>query len=52
MSLEVIAFAAPDVVEVNLYWSGNQAILRSWSCPEGILKLEKLKTIRIVAAPV
>ena len=52
LSVEVVAFAAPDVIELNLYWSGNQAILRAWSCPEGIPRLKKLKRVILHAAPV
>ncbi|KAK2728384.1 intracellular serine protease [Colletotrichum kahawae] len=39
LSTEVIAFAAPTVENVHLYWSGNQAVLRDWDCDEGIPRL-------------
>ncbi|KAK2024170.1 hypothetical protein LX32DRAFT_706129 [Colletotrichum zoysiae] len=55
LSIEVIAFAAPTVEHVNLYWSGNQAVLRAWNCKEGIPKLfasgKRLKTVIIHASP-
>ncbi len=52
LSIDVIIFAAPDVVNLNLYWSGNEAVLKGWSCPTGIPKLKKLKELKVVAAPV
>ncbi|KAL7925734.1 peptidase S8/S53 domain-containing protein [Trichoderma austrokoningii] len=33
LSLDTIAFAAPNVKSVNLYWSGNWTVLRGWCCP-------------------
>lgn len=53
----MIAFAAPTVEQVNLYWSGNQTVLRGWGCPEGIPRLyattnQKLKMVILYAAPV
>lgn len=33
LSLDTIAFAAPNVKWVNLYWSGNWTVLRGWCCP-------------------
>lgn len=45
LSSEVIAKAAPNVSEVNLYWGGNNAILRSWSESEGLNQLKKLDTV-------
>lgn len=52
LSTDVIAYAAPTVEVVNLYWSGNQTVLRGWSCAEGIPRLytttkQKLKTINV-----
>lgn len=35
----MISFAAPAVNEVNLYWSGNQTVLRGWASEEGIPRL-------------
>ncbi|KAJ4320188.1 hypothetical protein N0V84_005973 [Fusarium piperis] len=56
LSTDVIAFAAPTVETVNLYWSGNQTVLRAWGCREGIPRLHaaterRLKTVIIHAAP-
>ncbi|CAN9474906.1 unnamed protein product [Alternaria alternata] len=45
LSSEVIAKAAPNVSQVNLYWSGNNAVLRSWSESEGLNQLKKLDTV-------
>lgn len=33
--------------EVHLRWSGNNAILRSWSEADGLVRLKKLKLIQI-----
>ncbi|KAJ3534914.1 hypothetical protein NM208_g7349 [Fusarium decemcellulare] len=35
--------------EVTLHWSGNNAVLRAWSEPEGLPMLLKLETIKIFA---
>ncbi|RSL85527.1 hypothetical protein CEP51_003277 [Fusarium floridanum] len=56
LSTDVIAFAAPNVETVNLYWSGNQTVLRAWGSLEGIPRLHaatkgRLKTVIIHAAP-
>ncbi|KAI8268269.1 Major intracellular serine protease [Colletotrichum sp. SAR11_239] len=56
LSTEVIAFAAPTVENVHLYWSGNQAVLRAWDCDEGIPRLyvtteRRLKRVTVHAAP-
>ncbi|RTE83626.1 hypothetical protein BHE90_001802 [Fusarium euwallaceae] len=53
---DVIGFAAPKVETVNLYWSGNQTVLRAWGSLEGIPRLhattkQQLKTVIIHAAP-
>ncbi|KAF4546015.1 uncharacterized protein LTHEOB_4667 [Lasiodiplodia theobromae] len=45
LSSEVIAKAAPNVSQVNLYWGGNNAVLRSWSESEGLNQLKKLDTV-------
>jgi hypothetical protein len=45
---ETILTAAPDVTEVSLYWSGNNAVLRSWSDREGLNLLSKLKKVHLV----
>lgn len=39
---ETIFRVAPDVREVFLYCSGNDAVLRSWSCYDGLAKLGKV----------
>ncbi|KAL7928909.1 hypothetical protein V8C35DRAFT_316826 [Trichoderma chlorosporum] len=36
LNMDIISFAAPDVTHVNLYWSGNQTVLRGWGHAEGI----------------
>ncbi|RSM00406.1 hypothetical protein CEP52_009156 [Fusarium oligoseptatum] len=56
ISTDVIGFAAPKVETVNLYWSGNQTVLRAWGSLEGIPRLhattkQQLKTVIIHAAP-
>jgi len=49
---EVIYNAAPTVREVHLYWSGNNAVLRSW-CDEGGLKmLQDLTAVDVHVQPV
>lgn len=52
LSPDLIAFAAPDVEHVNLYWSGNQTVLKGWGSLEGIPNLAKLKSLRLYASPV
>ena len=42
---ETIASAAPDVEEIHLYWSGNNAVLRGWSDEEVIERMKELKKI-------
>ena len=42
---ESIFRAAPEVEELNLYWSGNNAVLRSWCEPDGLPKLKQLKKV-------
>jgi hypothetical protein len=44
---EVIHTVAPMVRTVHLYWGGNNAILRGWSEPEGLAKLEKLEKVHL-----
>ncbi|KAI0888361.1 uncharacterized protein GGS22DRAFT_96352 [Annulohypoxylon maeteangense] len=39
LSTDVIAFAAPTIKVVHLYWSGNQTVLKAWGCSEGIPRL-------------
>ncbi|EHK21284.1 uncharacterized protein TRIVIDRAFT_152938, partial [Trichoderma virens Gv29-8] len=51
-----ISFAAPDAAHVNLYWSGNQTILRGWGRPEGVSRHArpegKLRKVTLHAFPV
>lgn len=47
ISPEVIKKVAPDVREIHLYWSGNNAVLRGWSEPEGLRQLKKLEKIHL-----
>jgi hypothetical protein len=42
-----IATASPNVREVHLRWSGNNAVLRGWSEPHGLPKLPYLKAIHL-----
>ncbi|KAI8960596.1 hypothetical protein F5Y11DRAFT_329178 [Daldinia sp. FL1419] len=56
LSIDVIAFAASTVEHINLYWSGNQTILRAWSCLEGIPRLfttgnKRLQSVTLHVAP-
>ncbi|KAL6878819.1 hypothetical protein J3F83DRAFT_724010 [Trichoderma novae-zelandiae] len=44
---EVICRVAAKAREVNLYWSGNNAVLRGWSEEGGLKKLGELKTVYI-----
>ncbi|PMD28807.1 hypothetical protein L207DRAFT_642096 [Hyaloscypha variabilis F] len=44
---ETIVTAAPDAREVCLYWSGNNAVLRSWSEPGGLPQLKKLEKVHL-----
>lgn len=39
---DVILQVAADVKEVALYSSGNNAVLRGWSSPDGFLKFQKV----------
>lgn len=49
---ETILTAAPDVKDVCLYWSGNNAVLRGWSEPGGLSQLKKLLRVRLHAGKV
>ena len=44
---QTICKACPDVVELHLWWSGNNAILVAWSAPGGLAKLPRLKEIHL-----
>jgi len=47
---ETIAAAADEARQVNLYWSGNNAVLRGWSDPEG--GLARLKNLtKVIVFP-
>ncbi|KAL8306097.1 hypothetical protein RB600_008803 [Gaeumannomyces tritici] len=48
MCSQVIKEAAPGVRDVTLYWSGNNAILRSWAAEGGLPQLEQLRTVTII----
>ncbi|KAG6355983.1 hypothetical protein INS49_015368, partial [Diaporthe citri] len=57
LSIDVIRFAAPNAVKLNLYWSGNQTVLRGWARKKGIPSLyldngKKLRTLVLHASPV
>ncbi|KAI1124133.1 hypothetical protein F5Y10DRAFT_280401 [Nemania abortiva] len=45
---ETLFNACRVVSHLHLWWSGNRAILRAWSEPEGLAKLENLKTITLL----
>lgn len=47
LSSGTIFKAAKNVEEVYLYWNGNEAVLRSWSEPEGLNKLRRLKKVTV-----
>lgn len=42
---DTIFKAAPDVIKVYLYSSGNNAVLKSWSGIDGLRKLEKVSSV-------
>jgi hypothetical protein len=44
---ETLLKAAPGVHELVLYWSGSNAVLRGWSEPEGLDKLQYLEKITV-----
>jgi len=44
---ETITTAAPDAREVDVYWSGNNAVLRSWGEPAGLASLRKLELVNL-----
>ena len=37
----------PSLREIHLWWSGNNAVLRSWSEPDGLAKLPKLERVHL-----
>jgi hypothetical protein len=42
LSCDVIIKKAPRVRKVNLYSSGNNAVLMGWSSPEGLAQLKEV----------
>ncbi|KAF4631245.1 hypothetical protein G7Y89_g6885 [Cudoniella acicularis] len=48
MCSHAIKKSAPNVRDVTLYWSGNNAILRSWAAEDGLATLKQLRTVTIV----
>lgn len=46
MCSDTILEAAPDVRIVDLYWSGNKAILRSWAAADGLVLLKRVGRVR------
>ncbi|KUI69258.1 Major intracellular serine protease [Cytospora mali] len=42
---DMICRVAPDLVEVHLYWTGRNAVLRGWSEEEGLPRLRKLRKV-------
>ena len=44
---ETILEAAPNVKEVHLYSSGNNAVLRAWSSCDGLKKLTKVVSFQV-----
>ncbi|KAF2494952.1 hypothetical protein BU16DRAFT_562579 [Lophium mytilinum] len=39
----------PDLVQVDLYWGGLQAVLNSWGDANGLCKLERLRSVNLHA---
>ncbi|KIW98644.1 uncharacterized protein Z519_00305 [Cladophialophora bantiana CBS 173.52] len=44
---DTICRSCPNLREVHLWWSGNNGILRAWSEPEGLARLERLEAIQL-----
>lgn len=44
---EVIYKSSKKLKEVYLRWSGNNAVLRAWSEPDGLKKLEELTKVHL-----
>jgi len=44
---DTICRSCPCLREVHLWWSGNNGILRAWSEPEGLARLEYLEAIKL-----
>ncbi|RSL83236.1 hypothetical protein CEP51_004660 [Fusarium floridanum] len=45
---ETILTACRNVRQLHLRWSGNRAILRAWSEPEGLPKLQNLEAVHLM----
>lgn len=45
---ETILTACRNVRQLYLRWSGNRAVLRAWSEPDGLAKLERLEAVHLV----
>ena len=39
--------SSKNLNELHLWWSGNNAILRAWSEPDGLVRLQRLKKIHL-----
>ncbi|KFY46705.1 hypothetical protein V494_00369 [Pseudogymnoascus sp. VKM F-4513 (FW-928)] len=48
---DTILEAASGVRILNLYASGNSAVLKGWSCTDGLVKLKNLERIKLVIRP-
>lgn len=45
---ETLFNACRNVRHLHLWWSGNRAILRAWSEPEGLARLEELRSVTVL----
>ncbi|KAK3947892.1 hypothetical protein QBC32DRAFT_328222 [Pseudoneurospora amorphoporcata] len=52
LCIDVISTSAPNVTDVTLYSSGNNAVLVGWSSKGGLPKLKELKKVRIYVSEV
>jgi hypothetical protein len=48
LCLETILTACRNVRQLYLRWSGNRAVLRAWSEPEGLPRLENLAIVHLM----
>ncbi|KAI9770212.1 MAG: hypothetical protein M1839_003240 [Geoglossum umbratile] len=48
---DTILEAAPGVRFLNLYASGNSAVLKGWSCTDGLVELKNLEKIKLIVRP-
>ncbi|KAF2105899.1 hypothetical protein BDV96DRAFT_638522 [Lophiotrema nucula] len=51
LSSQMIAKAAEATRKLFLHSSGNEAVLRSWSCKNGLAKLEQLESVTVTMHP-